>query len=208
MTTWFTSDTHILHENIVHNLGEGRPFHNMNHMLTSIRNNWVENVQPDDIIYHLGDMAMGNFEESIEFFRDLPGKKKFVPGNHDKIFSGTNNKTRMEMFTPLYESVGFEILPENTSIKVDVSWGTQEVLLSHFPYTETWYDREGIKDKYAKNRPVNEGLPLIHGHTHSKERFSPNPLEFHVGVDANGFTPVSVSEIVIWLESLRTASVI
>lgn len=198
---WFISDTHILHENIVHNLGSGRPFTNMDHMVSSIRNNWIQNVKPDDDIYHLGDAAMGDFTESIKFFEDLPGNKFFVPGNHDKIFSG-NTKNHIERFLPFYEKAGFTVLPEIVEISFDTSYGSQKVLVSHFPYSEPYL--KGRYDKYEKHRPKNKGLPLIHGHTHSKEQFSGNVLEFHVGVDANNFSPVNAKNIVSWLNMLNT----
>jgi calcineurin-like phosphoesterase family protein len=204
MTIHFSSDHHILHENIL-KLGEGRPFDSMHYMMSIIRDNWWKTVAEDDTIYLLGDIAMGDFTESIKFFQDLPGEKFFVPGNHDKNFS-KNSNAHIERFTPLYEEVGFAILSENTHIMVPVSWGEQKVLLSHFPYAEDYLI--GRRDKYEKNRPVNKGLPVIHGHTHSRERFSNDPLEFHVGVDANNFTPVSLDEVTVWLEGLKTAGII
>lgn len=199
MTIHFSSDHHILHENIL-KLGDGRPFTTMKDMVGCIHHNWVENVMNDDTIYVLGDAAMGDIEESILFFKGLPGNKFMIPGNHDKNFS-RNSKTYVERYAPLYEDAGFTVLPENTHIMLPVSWGEQKVLLSHFPYSENWFGDK--KDKYAKNRPVNAGLPLVHGHTHSRCRFSGNPLEFHVGVDANNFTPVNESVVVTWLEDLR-----
>lgn len=209
MTIYFTSDQHIGHENIVHNLGAGRPFRNLYHMHTVIRNNWYRTVQPEDIVYVMGDIAMGDFMENILFYENLPGVKKFIPGNHDKIGSlkSVNYNTK---FTPVYEQVGFEILPENTDIIIDTSYGPQKVLLSHYPYEEIAHqDGPDRTDKFRKVRPVNEGLPLIHGHTHSTERFNPQqPLQFHIGVDANDYTPVSINSVVEWLESLHVRTLL
>lgn len=200
MSIFFTSDQHFGHERILE-LGSGRPFENIGHHNISIVQNWFSVVEPEDTVFVLGDIAMGNFEESVKLFASLPGHKFFVPGNHDKIFSSTNSASRIERFTPMYEEVGFTILPENTSITLDTSWGAQEVLLSHFPYT---VDSHSPEDRYAANRFVDEGLPIIHGHTHSRERFNlNNPREFHVGVDANSFTPVKDVEVVAWLEELK-----
>lgn len=210
MSTFFTSDQHIGHENIVHNLGEGRPFQSLNHMHSVSRNNWFQTVKPEDTVYVLGDAALGNLEQSILFFSDLPGHKKFMPGNHDKI-GRTNSAARNSKFRPLYESVGFEILAENITITVDTSYGPQPVILSHYPYGESYVrdNSEQRKDKFLKVRPVNEGLPLIHGHTHSRKRFDEKePLQFHVGVDANDFTPVDLTEIIDWLETLHTKELI
>ena len=196
---WFTSDTHIGHDNIL-NLGEGRPFNSLNHMSSTIRDKWNNTVEPSDTIFVMGDIAMGNFEQSIQFFTNLPGNKLMIAGNHDKIFSGTNTKTRIERFTPLYEEVGFTILPENTSVTFVTDVGEKEVLLSHFPYGEEWLGDN--KDKFLKNRPVDTGLPLVHGHSHQRTKFESGPRQFSIGVDANEFTPVSAVEILRWIEQL------
>lgn len=201
---WFISDTHILHENIVHNLGEGRPFTDMEHMVSTIRKNWWEKVQPDDTIFCVGDMAMGDIQESLKFFASLPGDKFLIPGNHDKLFSKKTVNYRAR-FQPLYEEVGFTVLDEIVKLVVPKPAGEGfepvEVLLSHYPYSEP--RMEGDRpDKYASIRPKDEGMPLIHGHTHSRERFSDNRLQFHIGVDANGFAPVGLPEIIDWLDTV------
>lgn len=192
---FFTSDQHIGHENILR-LGDGRPFKDLKHMHSIIMRNWYQAVQPDDEVWVLGDIAMGNLEQSIQFYAALPGRKLLVPGNHDRLFSTGNSKSRQEASRDLYESVGFEIQPET----VYESVGGRKVLLSHFPYAPTKHE---ASLKYAKNRPVDEGLPLIHGHTHARERFSANPREFNVGVDSNDFTPVSEERVALWLDSLE-----
>lgn len=200
MAVWFTSDQHFGHERILE-LGSGRPFQNIGHHNVTIMNNWLSVVQPEDTVFVMGDIAMGNFEETVKLFSGLTGNKMFVPGNHDKIFSGANSQARIERFTPLYEAAGFTIMPENTSTTLETSWGVQEVLLSHFPYSG---DSHSTVDRYAKNRFIDEGLPIIHGHTHSRDKLNSNNVrEFHVGVDAHAFTPVHEGEIVAWLESLK-----
>lgn len=201
MTTFFTSDQHLGHERILE-LGAGRPFASIGEHNMIIRNRWFETVTSEDTVYVMGDIAMGReFEKNLQLFFDLPGQKKFIPGNHDKVFSSTNSQERIERFLPLYEAVGFEVLPENTKTSLQTSYGVQEVLLSHFPYSG---DSHSDVDRYASNRYKNEGLPIIHGHTHSRSVFnSNNPLEFHIGVDAHNFTPVSEVMIVEWLEELK-----
>lgn len=199
MTRFWTSDHHIGHENIVHNLGRGRPFRNLSHMHKTIRDNWFARIRDEDEVWLLGDLAMGSFEETIEFYRHLPGCKFMVPGNHDKIFSFNNTQKRINRFTPLYESVGFTILPENTSTEVETNYGIQKVAVSHFPYQK---DHIGTV-RNVSSRPEDLGLPLIHGHTHSWEATDWKSLEFNVGVDAHAFVPVPEQEIVSWLEELQ-----
>lgn len=202
MAKFFTSDQHFGHERILE-LGSGRPFKSIGEHNYALQANWWETVTEEDQVYVLGDIAMGNFDDSIALFASLPGEKFFVPGNHDKIFSKTNSSARIARFTPMYEKVGFTVLPENTSTVLETSYGEQIVLLSHFPYTG---DSHSPVDRYASSRYVDEGLPIIHGHTHSRTVFNEtNVREFHVGVDAHDYAPVSESIIVTWLESLKQA---
>lgn len=207
---FFTSDQHFGHENILRNLGSGRPFNSLNHMHSCIRANWFSSVSAEDTVYVLGDAAMGLFEETVQLFSDLPGSKFFVPGNHDRI-GRTQSKARNERFRPLYEAAGFEVLEDVSWLNVDTSYGVQRVVLSHYPYAESSHSdgSEVVRDKFRKFRPVDEGFPLIHGHTHSRDRLNPEqPLQFHVGVDANSFAPVPLTEVQLWLESLRSDGVI
>jgi calcineurin-like phosphoesterase family protein len=195
----FTSDHHFQHENII-KFGRGHgQFKTINHHDKILCDNWYRTVAPSDKIILLGDIALGDAEKSLDYFRWLPGIKLLVPGNHDKIFSG-NSKTHVERWWKKYEEVGFEILPETYHMDIPTKNGNVEVVLSHFPYGRTQH--ESIKDKHKKYRPEFEGKPLIHGHTHSENKTNAeNPYEYHVGVDAHDFMPVPMSTIVDWLEN-------
>lgn len=113
MTQFFTSDLHLGHARILE-LGSGRPFANIGEHNMKIVNNWNNVVSPEDTVFLLGDIVMGEFEKNIELIRLLNGEKFLVAGNHDRIFSGTNSKPRIERHIPLYEAVGLTILPENS----------------------------------------------------------------------------------------------
>jgi calcineurin-like phosphoesterase family protein len=205
MTQFFTSDLHLGHARILE-LGSGRPFANIEEHNITIVNNWNEMVSTNDTVFLLGDIVMGEFEKNIKLIGLLNGEKLMVAGNHDRIFSGTNSKPRIERHLPLYEAVGLTVLPENTSIILNTSWGEQKVLLSHFPYTG---DSHSEVDRFANHRFVSEGLPLVHGHTHSNSKlFEGNALEFHVGVDSHEFKPVHEGQVLEWLEGLRVAGLI
>lgn len=197
---YFTADTHIGHANILH-LGAGRPFRDLAHMHSVLLKNAWATVGPDDELYHLGDAAMGNFEDSIKVLAAFPGKKFLVPGNHDKIFPKLNTVTRIERFKPMYEDAGYEVLELHHTLELTVDGKPLEVLLAHIPYSPEQYG--GRSDKLAFARPEDKGLWLIHGHTHSQETATDHPREIHVGVDANNWTPVSELEII---ERIRRGS--
>lgn len=200
MKRWFTADDHFGHANIL-KLGDGRPFRNLSHMHTEIINRHNTLVDRDDEVFFLGDIAMGSFEETIKLFKRMNGRKFLVPGNHEKIFSGSNTFQRIKTFTPLYEKAGFTILPENTSLII----AKQTVVLSHFPYHG---DHVGI-ERYVENRPKFEHLPLIHGHTHQKmKHVTESDYMFHVGVDSNDYSPVPETEIADWVNGLKALKLI
>lgn len=197
---YFTSDSHLGHTNIL-KLGAGRPFRDLAHMHSIFLKNAWDVVGPDDDLYHLGDAAMGNFDDTIKLLAAFPGRNKFlVPGNHDKIFPGLNTVSRIERFTPMYEDAGYTILELHPLITLEADGESFEVRLSHIPYSLERYT--GRSDKLAFARPIDDGKWLIHGHTHSSDKLSDNPREIHVGVDANDWTPVSELTII---EQIRKA---
>ena len=81
------------------------------------------------------------------------------------------------------------------------------MLLSHFPYVGD----SGPDERYTQYRLPCEGLPIIHGHTHSRSRFSTatyGPAEIpvpqvHVGLDAWDLTPAPAEAVA---EVLRLAA--
>jgi calcineurin-like phosphoesterase family protein len=189
MTIFFTSDTHFGHARIIELCN--RPFRDVQHMNEMLIKNWNDTVGPNDVVYHMGDVALGSIADSLPLVGRLNGFKALVPGNHDRIFSGESQK-RIDRFLPEYEKVFHHILPEicNGSIH------GRPVVLSHFPYQGDSQEN----DRHIDKRPVDEGNPLIHGHIHEKRRIEGNM--FNVGVDVNDFRPVSIETISDWIDSL------
>ena len=54
---FFTSDTHFNHTNILQYCN--RPFKIVDQMNETIITNWNNVVEPDDIVFHLGDFCLG-----------------------------------------------------------------------------------------------------------------------------------------------------
>lgn len=81
--TWFVSDTHFGHKNIIKY--SNRPFNSVEEMDALMIQNWNKLVKPNDTVYHLGDFAFGKFEFVRDVIRELNGKKHLILGNHDKI---------------------------------------------------------------------------------------------------------------------------
>lgn len=80
--TWFISDTHFGHENIIYYAG--RPFECADDMDDTLIDNWNAVVKPQDLVYHLGDFAM-NVSRAKEARAHLNGSIRLIAGNHDDI---------------------------------------------------------------------------------------------------------------------------
>lgn len=81
--TWLISDTHFGHSKIFE-FEESRreTFSGVDSMTEEIIRRWNEVVAPNDIVFHLGDIAFGGVDvQSI--IRRLNGKKYLIRGNHD-----------------------------------------------------------------------------------------------------------------------------
>lgn len=103
MNTFFTSDTHFSHKNILE--FENRPFKTVPEMDIAMINIWNEQVGEKDIVYFLGDFCLSTYERTVEILKQLKGRKIFIKGNHDhsktwdKIMS--RNDSLVEEFYPI-----------------------------------------------------------------------------------------------------------
>lgn len=156
---------------------------------------WNETVPEDGTVYHLGDIALGDISKSLPKIGRLNGYRIGVIGNHDRLFS-TYSQTHRAKFDPLYREVFDRIIGEEGGT-VDI--GGRTFRFSHFPYTGD----HTPDDRHSKVRPVDTGMPLIHGHTHSKDKVTfsnRGTMQIHVGQDAWDFRPVSVAQIMEAME--------
>lgn len=186
---FFTSDTHFSHVNILKYCN--RPFKDTDHMDEEIIRRWNETVSPDDTVFHLGDIALGPIVTSLPKIARLNGRKIAILGNHDRPFMRAG-KADEEDWWQRYEEVFDRV----------VHWQGQDLYiedygyfrLSHFPYTGD----HTAEDRHSEHRPVDDGLVLIHGHTHSTDRLTysnKGTPQIHVGQDAWDYRPVSLEQI-------------
>lgn len=191
MKRWFISDTHFGHENIIRY--SQRPFKNVDHMNQMLVHNWNDRVHPRDTVFHLGDVALGPWEKWDRILRSLHGTKVLVVGNHDRIFERMQPKVQAR-FAPLYADwFRGGVHRRHGGLVI----GKTRVNLSHFDYDQDRYER-------TFPRIPDEGVPLIHGHTHSKQqvtRSEKGTLQIHVGVDAWDYAPVSEEQVAALLEA-------
>jgi len=76
--TWLISDTHFFHENI------GQYCSRPDGWQALIIENWNQWIRPDDIVFHLGDLALGKKENAEALIPQLNGKLFLLRGNHDR----------------------------------------------------------------------------------------------------------------------------
>lgn len=210
------SDPHFGHKRIIELCN--RPFKSVSHMNESILDNINATVSSRERLVILGDICMGGIEESMQYLsRILAGELVLVPGNHDRWSFAFKNNTKDEEAAAAkraFWAEQFALVRGNTLVKEDMKpsfWYFEELawdapkthslaqaLFSHYPYAgESDWKRD---DRYDYLRAPDDGLPIIHGHVH--EQWKVNGRQFNVGVDVNGFTPVSEDELVEWVEAL------
>ena len=179
------SDHHFGHNNIWTESYANRPVFStgeMNEMLLTIHN---ERVGVNDTVFFLGDVAMGKIAESLPLVERMNGQKVLVFGNHDRMFRAKNSK--LERWMAEYHNY-FTVITPSMAIEL----GGQTVLMNHFPYVGDSHD----EDRYTEMRPKDEGLWLLHGHTHSKD-FVWGERMIHVGVDSteSQYGPIPLERI-------------
>jgi len=82
MNTFFTSDHHFFHRNILKYCK--RPFNSIQEMNEQFIQNHNKVVQPSDNVYFVGDFSLTKDIEKLQYiFNRLNGSKFIVWGNHD-----------------------------------------------------------------------------------------------------------------------------
>lgn len=162
---YFTSDLHLGHEAVIRM--QNRPFINADEMNRVLIDNYNSVVHKDDTVYLLGDICFRiGVEKANELISSLKGKKYLIRGNHDKK----------------YDESLFQDIRDFMTISVN----ELHISLMHYPMM-SW-----PKSHY--------GSIMLHGHIHSDMDYNIGNREsgikrYDVGVDANGYMPVSIKQI-------------
>ena len=114
MNTYFTSDIHFGHTNILKY--DNRQFNTIEDHDETIIQNWNSIINKDDFVYYLGDFALCNSKKAESIMSRLNGNKYFIKGNHDK-----------DDTIKLYKKYG-TYLGELKKVKVE----DQEIILCHY----------------------------------------------------------------------------
>ena len=170
METWLTSDFHFGHNKDF--IYAARGFETVEDMNKILLENFNSVVKPEDEVYILGDLILGNSAETIKYIEALNGRLHIVRGNHD-------SDQRWQMYHNLPNVVELQNA-------IYLKYKGHHFYLSHFPTMTSNLDY----DKPLKQRTLN-----ICGHTHTTDPWHDGPLIYHCEVDAHGGLPVTLDKI-------------
>lgn len=180
---WYTSDTHFGHARIAEFCPQRQTWFGMDGpgdietMNVGLMNAWNAQVAPDDIVYHLGDFAMGQIDHSLSFASRLNGQIRLTLGNHDRPHPSYSKTPEKQVhWEARYAEAGIWSIGMGDYHAL----GGHRFVVSHFPYTG---DSEG-EDRYPQYRPEDRGEVLVHGHIH--DMWQVNGRQINVGFDAWG----------------------
>lgn len=207
---WYTSDTHIGHRLVARERGfihedyapewdqrteSYLPVPDTGAHDRALALTWDTTVHPDDTVFILGDISISGSDYALEWHYNRPGKKVLIIGNHDPVWGFHRDSYKVyDKWNTVFDAM----LPF-----LRRKLGGHYFLMSHFPYAGTGAEGHGVEDRALQYRLPDMGMPLLHGHTHGKERYHVSDQgshELHVGLDAWDMQLVSQDTIQGWLE--------
>ena len=182
---WFTSDLHFNHLNILKYEPVTRPFAGIEEMNETLITNWNSVVKDTDTVYVLGDFVMGMADEVKKILDRLNGKIILVRGNHD-------TKTKLD----IYRARGIEIRDI-----AYLSYKGRFFILCHFPIASEEFIQMVVRD--------NSEVVNLYGHVHSNAPTGYHEGTFHIGVDTNNLTPISIEQVwqQCWPQEMMTPEI-
>lgn len=176
---WFTSDTHFGHENAIKFCD--RPWPDAAAMERGLVASINACVGKGDTLYHLGDFSFKiGIDDQRRILKSLNCKNiHVIPGNHDKHLEELAAEGLIFLEPPILE------------IKQD----GRRIALSHYPIA----DWAGMR----------QGAIHVHGHIHSQGPEyneacrSRGLLRYDAGVDANGYLPVSITQVLAFFNGVQ-----
>ena len=176
---WVISDTHFRHANILKftdgktgELIRGNRFADVDAMDEHMIERWNSVVKTGDIVYHLGDVVMGDHEWFKRNWPRLNGSKRLIVGNHDDVkFLASGGFFQKVSMWRMFPEFG--------------------LMLSHVPLHTSNLLR--LKEKGGRWPEDTESLLNIHGHIHQNP--SPEGPYRNVSVEAIDYTPVHIEEL-------------
>ena len=182
MRTFFSSDTHFFHHNILAYTERDKLWDSVEDMNEGLINRWNSVVGKGDRVFIIGDVALGGKSKAkllAEILKRLHGTKFLVPGNHDTyILESEECRKQFTLLPPLHEvKISDPTLPKRRNGKNS----RQTIVLCHFPL-RVW-NRNGV------------GAWHLFGHSHGS--LDGIGKSFDVGIDGphSNHRPMSYEEV-------------
>lgn len=178
MDTWFISDTHFGHANIIKY--SKRPYKDVDEMNEMMIQEWNKLVKPEDNVHHNGDFAFMPVDKLEKLLWRLNGNIHLVLGNHDKEI--VKNKNR------LLKQGKFNTIQNYNELKLN----GQMIVLFHYGL-RVW-------------NKSHHGSILLYGHSHGS--LPPYGKSVDIGVDCKEITkeyrPIHLDEVLKYMNKRET----
>lgn len=120
-------------------------------MTSKMINKWNDQVNNNDTIYHLGDLSLGNLEQTIDVLQRLKGQIILIKGNHD--------------YSKHYKKINeMGLLHEYHEVGITLKYNKQHMWLTHYPF------EIGLRPRKWS----------VHGHIHGHESSWDNQINVGV----------------------------
>lgn len=211
---WFTADTHFGHSNILG--GDQRPFDSIEQMNARLIAAINDRVSCRDTLYVLGDFSYRTTVAEALRLRERINCEhvRLIRGNHDKDWglleppardvarNGRGGAKRgsgpaARPAPAASADAPFEAVLDYLELKPGECHGTR-MALSHYPML-SWNGKR-------------RGSIQLHGHIHADRAYNERNRQrgifrYDVGVDANGYAPVSRDEILDFFRGVEPAQI-
>lgn len=132
-------------------------------------------VLPEDDVYVLGDLMLGDNEKGIELVKQMNGKLHIAIGNHDTT-------PRIELYKTLPNLVDIQYV-------YTFKYKKYNFYCSHYPT---------LTGNLDTNKPLSARTINLCGHKHTKNAFEDfdKDIIYHVELDAHAYYPINIDYII------------
>ena len=181
---YFTSDLHLGHANAIE--FTNRPFANVEEMNRCLIRNINDTVSAEDELWILGDYSFKINKEEVRTLRKQIVCKRvhLIYGNHDKDYSSDHIFQSVQHYKELKTEYGRVVLFHYPILEWSAAHYGSIHLHGHI-HSTGGYNEENLKKKFSDW--------VSYGHAAKFENL--NLRIYDVGVDANGYRPISLDHV-------------
>lgn len=192
MSTFFISDTHWNHRNIIKY--SNRPFKDIQEMNEILIDNWNRNVRPEDNIWHLGDFAFMKVEQIQQLLPRLNGYKMFIAGNHDQEIM---KNQEMLLGRNLFTSIGrYAEFNHNNQFFVLFHYGQRVWNKSHHGSIQLHGHSHGSLPPYGKSVDIGVDAPFVI----PRFTYMEATLEQELKRRQEDYRPINIDEVIEYMK--------